>query len=148
MANTPHVAAAFLCERILHEKDEVLSAIRIVDRYFYRTPTDLPPNVKPHIGINALISFKRAGDGTGPEKHQGVLVLTAPSGKELTAPDRPKFDFEFSEGQATGANLIVSLNVQASEFGLFWIDVLVDGERVTRIPFTLVEQSEPTKTVQ
>ena len=44
----PYLAAALMCERVLEEKDRVLSVIRIVDNYFVQaSPEDLPKEAKP-----------------------------------------------------------------------------------------------------
>jgi hypothetical protein len=48
----PYLNAALLCEKVLHEKDEVLSVMRIIDRIIVQAlsvggpvPDSLPPSV-------------------------------------------------------------------------------------------------------
>ena len=42
----PYLAAAVLCEKVLQEKDGVLSAIRLVDRFIITASGTQPPGRK------------------------------------------------------------------------------------------------------
>jgi hypothetical protein len=138
MPQKPHLAAAVLCERVLVEKDEVVSAIRIVDSFQILIPANMPAGTKPAIELTALLSFKKA-TGDRAEKHQATLVLRGPSGQMSI--HAPSLDFYFKPDPVASANLIVNINLPASEYGTFEIDVSVDGEKVTTMPFRLLEQT-------
>jgi hypothetical protein len=142
MAERPLLAAAFLCEKVLLEKDEVVSAIRIVDTLFVSIPSNLPTDPKPVIQVTALVCFKKASPGVEAEKHQAGLRLHLPSGKEQPP---STMDFTFKPDEVAGANLIVNMSLPAQEFGKYWLDVAVDGEPMTRIPFRLLEKVETPK---
>lgn len=144
MAEKPYLAAAFLCERVLLEKDEVLTAVRIVDTFHVSVPKNLPADAKPAIQITVLLGFKKA-IGDQPEKHQAALRVQAPSGEISERP--PTLDFYFKAEEVTGANLILTLNLPVREFGTYRIDVLVDDDHVTTIPFRLLERPEETPAV-
>jgi hypothetical protein len=137
MADKPLLSAAFLCEKVLQEKDDVLSAMRIVDTFTVSIPPDLPSGTKPAIQLTGLLSFKRASSGDRPEKHQATLRVRSPSGRQILLPQ--KIDLFFKAEECAGANAILNIGLSIEEFGLFWIDVFVDDEPTTQIPFRLLE---------
>ncbi len=145
MAEKPYLAAAFLCERILHERDGVLTAIRIVDTFNVTLPPNLPPDAKPAIQITGLLSFKKSSPGAEAEQHQAEIRLRTPSGREHPP---AVFDVFFKPEQIAGANQIIQMNIGVEEFGLHWLDVLLDGEPITRIPFRLLPAAiSPPETI-
>lgn len=145
MAEKPYLAAAFLCERILHERDGVLTAIRIVDTFNVTLPPSLPPDAKPVIQITGLLSFKKSSPGAEAERHQAELRLRMPSGREHPP---AVFDVLFKPEEMAGANQIVQMNIGVEEFGLHWLAVLLDGEPITRIPFRLLPATiSPPETI-
>ena len=146
MAERPFLSAAFLCEKVLQEKDEVLTAVRIVDMLFVSIPANMPSDAKPMIQATALVAFKKASPGTEAEMHQVALRVCTPSGRQLP-PLMADIVFKPVD-QLSGFNLIGNLNIGVEEFGLFWLDVLLDNELMTRIPFRLLEKLEnPPKTI-
>src|SRR5262245_45206440 len=56
----PYLSAAVFCEKVLGEKDGVLSAIRIVDRITVTASGTAPPEKMPptNIQVTALVAFK------------------------------------------------------------------------------------------
>jgi hypothetical protein len=144
----PLLAAAFLCERVLEDKDSVLSAIRIVDTFTIVGAQRQPPQgIQPNIALTLLISLK-AGNLGG--KHQLKVFLQSPSGKELkvhygtgsTAGTEGDFSLPFdlkSDQPESGINVVISCAMPIQEFGVFYFVVLVDDEELTKIPFKLRE---------
>lgn len=131
----PYLQVAVLCEKVLQEKDGVLSAIRIVDRIVMTASGVGAPQQMPPVPINltALLVFK-SGSATG--NHQVKIRPVLPSGRflqELSAP-------MFLEGEDRGANLVVNIGIQAIEEGLYWFEILVDDELATKVPLRLVYQ--------
>ncbi len=143
-----------MCERVLEEKDLVLSVIRIVDNYFVqRLPEDLPKEAKPLVSLVAVLCFKKSHAERAPVKHTVTLVLHGPSGKIMKSvgqPDEVMVGSFIFEGETTAANLIINAGLDASkiEFGPYWFDVSVDGEQVTRIPFRLLERPPASEPLQ
>ena len=139
----PLLGAAFLCERVLHERDGVLSAIRLVDTFTVQRPmSDLPTTVVPTIQCVALIMFK-SGEARG--RYEVTLRLRPPSAEPR---EIGRHTIEL-KGDHQGASLTIELRIAVREFGLFWIDVLLDGGRVTSMPLRLrrreaVEQLPPS----
>jgi hypothetical protein len=132
MANRkPLVAVACVCERVLQEKDNVHSIIRIVDTLNLEVPATLPPNVRPPVPVTVYVSLK-GGEAAG--SHVIALVLRSPSGKRSHA-----FDWRVSfESPEQGANAMLNLTITEPQFeGLYWIDVMWKDEVLTGIPFKL-----------
>lgn len=133
----PLLAAAFTCERILRETDGVLTAVRLVDTFTVRRPPKLPPNLAPIVQCWILIYFK-SGDTRG--RYAVSLVMRSPSGQLSPIGDPMPIDLK---GGPQGVTLAIELTFGVKEMGLHWIDVLLDGERVTSMPITLQEGQAP-----
>lgn len=133
----PYVTAALFCEKVLQEKDEVISVMRIVDHLQYSFEGyNVPATVKPAINVQALVSVK-AGPALG--EHLITLELEKPDGvrKEvfaapvsLTSPDQ-------------GQNVIAGITIGADVDGLYWMNVMWDGEILTRVPLKITRQEKP-----
>lgn len=137
-AGGPYLAAAVLCEKVLEEKDGALSAIRMVDRVIQfvlgsGTPTSMP---ETPIELTLLVTLK-AGSAVGSQEFR--MELEKPSG--LRAPFGPSLTV-FFEGQDRGSNLVFPLQYRATEEGLYWISILVDGRLLTRVPLRVVYQRQ------
>ena len=132
-SNGPYLAAAVLCEKVLQEKDGVLSAIRLVDRIIFTASGTQPPGQMPKVNIviTALIIFK-SGDARGSRTVKVRAIM--PSGRVLPDTLLPMF----LEGDDRGASLIANIILEASEEGLYWFEVSCNDEFVTRIPLRLV----------
>jgi hypothetical protein len=132
MPNTkPLVAVATLCEQILEEKDNVLSAVRVVDTYYVDPPPDLPAGKVAGINLKLLLSLK-SGDLMG--SHEVRLVLRAPTGKST---EFHKQQIVLKGGEH-GVNLKIRFAMPVKEFGLYWFDVLYGDDVLTSIPLKLV----------
>lgn len=133
----PYLNAALLCEKVLIERDGVITAIRLVDRVTVMAvssgvpvPDVLPPS---SVSFHLLIVLKSGiFKGTAPIK----LVILTPSGKEIGESSTDAF----FEGDDRGINLVSPLQFQVSEDGLYWISVFCAGELKTRIPLRVVYQ--------
>lgn len=143
MANTkPFVQIACFCENVLIEKDEVVSAIRIVDTYFIPAlPKDveLPDGLLGVIVVNGLISLK-SGDVVG----SGTigLVMNKSTGERVDLSPPGGWPVVLNGGEH-GANVRIQMPLGVKNFGLFWFDVLWNGELLTRIPLKLQQGDKP-----
>ena len=138
MDNLPYVTAALICERVIQEKDEVLSAIRIVDSVEIRiqtTPNTKTQGVVPGVQLTGLISIK-----SGPFKGKGVISIDgeSPSGKVQRLADFP-VDLK---GDENGQNVILNIAIASQEDGLHWFNVRFNDSFLTRIPLKLVRVLE------
>ena len=132
----PHLQTAVFCERVLQEQDGVVSAIRMVDRIGFVTNDDGEPIQRQH-PLTLLVMFKSGSA-------RGTFTLSVrrekPSGEQDGVLEAPVF----FEGEERGVNLILSLNFEPDQQGLYWFDVLFEGERATRIPLRAIFQRLPT----
>src|ERR1700730_425082 len=97
----PYLVAALHCERVLQEKDETISVIRMVDRIVVTvnalgSPETIPPT---SVNLNALISLK-----SGSARGRGTVKwrVETPSGLKLPDQLLPVL----FEGDDRGVNLI------------------------------------------
>lgn len=129
----PYVNTAVFCERVLQEKDGVLSLIRIIDQMNIPIPssgleTGAPgPLVQPTLCV-AL----KPGDARGRQTAQ--IVLEHP---DTSRHEGPPISISFTGGPNQGTNLVLPMPIQVSSEGLYWADVLLNGRLMTRVPLQI-----------
>jgi hypothetical protein len=133
----PYLNAALLCEKVLLERDGVITAVRLIDRVTVMAvssgapvPEELPPS---NVSFQLLIVLK---SGVFKGSAAIKLVIRTPSDKEI---GESSTDALF-EGDDRGINLVSPLQFQVSEDGVYWISVYCAGELKTRIPLRVVYQ--------
>ncbi len=132
MKPKPYIAAAFVCEKLLREKDEVLTAVRIVDTFSIETAQLPPAGGAPVLAVALLISFK-SGEANG--EYAVSITLASPSGKIVAR--SPEGTTLLFQGEEKGANIVANFAVPTTELGLYWFDVRLEGETMTRVPLKL-----------
>lgn len=127
----PEIAAAFLCERILTEKDDVQTFVRVVDTLIGRYPAgSIPAGSKPPVKFQVWLAVSlKSGEAKG--KYTLRFRMHDPSG---TTKDMGEVIPVALGGGEHGANVNILLTLTLVE-GLFLIDVILDNEVVTRVPF-------------
>lgn len=136
MSEGPYVTAALLCERVMEEKDRVLTAFRIMDSTIITLPPGTPddfPSETNRIPVNfdSLVSLKT---GKSPGEHMVRIDMISPSGKRSESETRI---VNLPEEEHGGANLISHHTLTIMQGGLFYFEVFVDSEVATRIPFRI-----------
>ncbi|MBN2319866.1 MAG: hypothetical protein JXR49_12340 [Acidobacteria bacterium] len=130
----PYLSAAFLCERVLEEKDGVKSAMRIVDRIISQVHGKEAPEKMPK--LNAPLSlFLSLKTGKKPGKHEIKIGFTRPDGSN--APEQI-FRINLEPPDGKGTDMILNLNLGLEQEGTYWFSVYVDELLLTKIPLTLV----------
>ena len=124
----PFLQMAVFCERVLQEKDGVLSAVRIVDRF---TQSSSSAETPLKIDITILIGLK-SGDIRG--KKQLKITPRAPSGQKLHGFSGPVI----LEGADQGAAIAIRYLLEAKKEGLYWFDVELDGQLLTKMPLRII----------
>jgi len=138
----PYITAALLCERVIQEKDESLTLVRLIDKIQYSLEgigVQIPTGIKPVVPLQGLISLK-SGPITG--HHKIKVVSERPNGERK---DVFEHTFELL-GKDHGQNIIMRINLGIDQDGLYWLDVLFDEEVLTRIPLivsALPQQESP-----
>ncbi|MEK7754136.1 MAG: hypothetical protein AAB403_02130 [Planctomycetota bacterium] len=132
----PYVAVAVLCEKVLREADGVLSAIRIVDRFFVSGPTpQMPPG---NILTNLLIILK-----SGFFKGKAKVRVTPRTPDNQRMPEL-SFDQLF-EGDDRGVAIIAQFAFPVAEEGLYWLDIAFEQDVLTSIPMRVVYRQVSTR---
>jgi len=131
----PYLVAALLCEKVLQEKDGTISVIRMIDRITLTVNTLDSPETIPStiINLSALISLK-----SGSARGKGIVKLRVetPSGLKLLDQLLPVL----FEGDDRGVNLIVAFNMVIDQEGVYWFDVLLEEQLLTRVPLRILYQ--------
>jgi hypothetical protein len=142
----PYVQAAVFCEQVLEDKEHVLSAIRIFDRLYVPGPMpQMPAGMEFQSGVivKVLVMLK---SGSLKGKRKIKLVPTYPSGK-----NGPHAETQVPfEGGENGVNIQAQLTFQVEGEGIYWCDVLVNEELLTRMPLRIsyMKPSEPSHVVK
>jgi hypothetical protein len=137
----PYLSAAFLCEKVLEEKDGVKSAIRIIDRIIHTVVHPFPPEkMEPFDYPVCLYILLKSGDARGPMTLRVTLVK--PSG-ESPPPLEQTVVFEGEEDR--GVDIIGNLTINFDQPGIYWFDVELGGIQLTRIPLRVVYVPQPRR---
>lgn len=140
----PHLAAAFLCEKVLTERDGVSSFVRVVERFTIPTAPQLPPGVElppgmkfapSSIQFNLVVMLKSGSLGMG--KFTMKITLVKPNGSEM---ESQGFQVFFNGGEENGVAVISPIVIPAPEEGLHWFDVYFEQSLITRIPLRVFYQ--------
>jgi hypothetical protein len=131
----PIVNVATACEKVLVEKDDVLSLLRIVDIFYIPDGiTEAIPEVV--IPVSGLIVV-RGGDFIG-EGELSVVIQT-PDGSRS---DPKTFPMIFGSSNQ-GNNVICHMTVSLKHLGISWAEVLWNGELLTKFPIKLEHKPKP-----
>ena len=134
MAEQENIFRAYLhvatfCEKVLREADGVNSIIRLIDRFNIQGyAQEMQPIV---LSFMVYISFK-SGFMRGKQKIS--LRPKSPKGEDLPSMDYPVlFEGDDDRGLAMG----FPVNWAVAEEGLFWWDLYLNYELVTRMPLRI-----------
>jgi len=131
-----YLAMAVFCEKVLREMDNVLTVVRVIDRFNVLGAT---PEMQPALlQFTVLISFK-SGFLRGKQ-----LLSVRP--KSPDGDDLPQMTFPILfEGDADRGNALVSpTQFLVDKEGLYWFDVHLNDELVTRMPLRVTYQQLAT----
>jgi len=131
----PYLNAALLCEKILQEQDGTLSVIRMIDRITLTAPASSSPEALPPLtfSCNLLLAFK---SGSAKGKSTVKLKIETPSGIKLPEQLLPVL----FEGDDRGVNLNLALNIVIDQEGVYWFEILLEDEFLTRVPLRVLYQ--------
>ncbi len=127
-----YLVLALFCEKVLREADGVLSIIRVIDRFTVRGAShDMQPTV---LNFTIVVSFK-----SGFLRGKQVIALrpTSPAGDDLPA---MQFPVLFEGDNDRGNILMAQVNFIVDQEGLYWFDLHLNEELVTRMPLRVEYQ--------
>jgi hypothetical protein len=126
------ISLAVFCEKVLTEADGAISLIRIFDRYSVQAPS--PQNPAANIPLNVVVML-RSGMFRGPATLK--FLPNSPSGQILSTLE---FPILFEGDDERGSAVMLNMGFAPPEAGLYWFDILLDDDMVTRIPLRVVFQ--------
>lgn len=130
----PLLQAATICERVITEKDGVITLIRIIDSITVSSDKDeLPPGT---LVVTTAVIFK-SGEALG--KRNITLIARDPDSNEIC---RLKAVMEL-EGGEKGGIVSAEIPLAIKMTGLYFIDVLLGSELVTKMPLRIVYKKTP-----
>ena len=131
----PYLTAALLCERVLQEKDETVSVIRLIDRLAVTVNALNSPETMPSITAN-LTLFVGLKSGSARGRNTIKIRTEAPSGITLS----DQLLSALFEGEDRGVNLIVNMGLTLDQEGVYWFNILLEETLLTRIPLRVLYQ--------
>lgn len=138
----PYLSAALLCEKVLVEQDGVKSAIRIIDRITRTVAAPTPPQeMEPFEYALTLLLILKAGWARGAFPLQ--ITLIKPSG-ESPAPFQQTIYFEGEEDR--GVDVMVNLRIMLDLAGIYWLEIRLSDQPLTRVPFRVIYLPQVTQT--
>lgn len=128
----PYVQVAAICQVPMQETTGLFSIIRLMDRLPVGGFTD---EMQPQpLNQLSLVVILKAGEMRG--KYTLKIIPHTPSGQSLPALQMPAL----FEGEERGVILCTPLGIVATEEGLYWFDVMIEQEVLTRIPLRVMYQ--------
>jgi hypothetical protein len=124
--------AALFCEKVLKEADGVFSFIRVIDRF---NLLGASKEIGTHLIRFTLVVVFKVGILRG--KNTIRIRPISPTGKEMQSMEFPLL-FEGDEDR--GAGVIGEINFPVDEEGLYWLDVYLLDELITRMPLRVTYQ--------
>lgn len=128
----PWLRAAMLVESVLEEKSGVLSYIRVIDQTTITAEGAEPPTELPEGGalpVKLAISLQ-SGEAKG--SYALEIVPELPSGRRI---EGQALSITLAPGRGVNVNADLVLPVEP---GLYLIDVIFEGRRLTRVPLELI----------
>ena len=139
----PYLNAAFLCEKVLEEKNGVLSAIRIVDRvtYTYAASPENPSSGVPPIQaeLSFLLILK---SGQNPGATNIKIILKKPDNSELP-PLNETMHLDTPDNK--GGNLVINTRLNIDQKGVWWFEVFINDVSRTKIPLEVIFLPQATQ---
>ena len=132
----PWVLIATMCEKQLVEKDDVISVIRMVDRFTMPRPEGWDGKEPIGLPLLGMIGLRSGGI----KGRRTVRIFgTSPKGKKKKIQEIP---VEFLGGDS-GINIRLNILFTFKTEGTHWLDVYVDKWHATRIPVTILFAQPP-----
>ena len=132
----PYLKYGVICEQVLTEQDDVLSLIRIVDKFTITITGKEPPDQLPEVIKVLTITMCWAG---GLGTHEAAFNIQSPGGEIQPSPLSYSFNLDALN---RSHSIIVRLPVQIKREGVYWIQFIINGEVKSRIPFQVVYQKQ------
>jgi hypothetical protein len=126
---TPYLAAALFCEKVLTETDNVLSAIRVVDTVNLTPFPDRPAaGMIIPLPITLLVMIKT---GNAQGEQEILLRVVPPSGK---GEEVGKWQFVLTSPPESGVAFKVPVSLRWEGEGVYWVELSRGDTLFARAP--------------
>ncbi len=143
LSGGPYLLVACICENVVERRDAVLTLVNIVDRVTFAVQSERPPETMPPVDWKGnLVVIMKAGRARG--RHELRVTPELPGGGSLRSAAMSIF---FEGADDRGVQVIMPLHMSLDQEGLYWFNLELDGEEITRLPlrtvYTRVTAGEP-----
>jgi hypothetical protein len=131
----PRLRIGVLCERVLEEKDGVLSLIRVIDRLVITVSgTDVPKEIPPgQAQVTVLMSWV---NGLG--NYEARIRVEMPDDTSIESPTFPFYLDSLDRVQ----NQIIQMMIPIKRTGVYWFSFLLGEDVKSRIPLRVLYQRQ------
>ena len=128
----PYLSAAFFCEKVLHEQDGVLTAVRIVDRWNITGPTET--FIATAVIQAFLVIMFKSGVYRGNAQLTVVPISPQTNSRLQAVPIPVRFEGEDDKG----VNVVAPLSFPVQEEGVYWFEISLTGQALQQHVITAV----------
>lgn len=131
----PYLLAALICQRAQQDQYGSFSIINVLEQLIVGTEDPKAPEKMPTFRFQAALVVQLAsGRIAGPRTLSVTLI--EPSGGS-----RETFSQEVElKGEDHRVTVVSNLSLDATEDGLYWFNIALDGRLLTRVPLRIVYQ--------
>mgnify|MGYP001564698063 CR=1 FL=1 len=132
----PYLVAALICERVLHEADGVNSIIRVIDRFTIEGGKEAPGGLDDkHVASLDFSLYVSLKNGRAAGNHRLKVVPVRP---DMSNPEPFEQVVHLESGEERGVNIVFPTKLLASMPGVYWFEVYLDGQLMTKTPLNIV----------
>jgi len=126
----PFVQVACFCDMVLRDETGAFSLIRIIDTLNHVEGGPEPPDTMPTVSYSLkLVLSLKSGKARG--RYDLKVIPELPTGESK----EPMTVTTHFEGEEKGHNVVANIKFDFEIEGLYWFDVFIGANRLTRIPF-------------
>lgn len=128
----PYLLAAALCQRAQQDQYGALNIINVLEQLYVSADDPNAPEIMPTFRFQANLIIALAS-GTLIGERTLTVVPVEPAGERLE-PVSQVVEFKGEDHRVT---MISNLSMDITQEGVYWFDVLLDDQPVTRIPLRI-----------
>jgi hypothetical protein len=143
----PHVQAAMLCEKVIEDKQNVLTLVRVVDELTHTVVGPEVPDEMPQFTTDlTMVVMLKADQARG--RYSIKIRPWEPSGRDLPVVQTP---LHLTPGYG-GVNLVLPFQFPIEHEGVYWFDVLFstgpghEDRLLSRVPLHVKYQPQRVTT--
>ena len=140
----PWVQFACFCEKVILDKEDVFTLVRVVDQIILDIAGPAPPDHMPPLDVPPikLALCLKSGDARGRVTLR--IDLSSPNG-EVKRGQELSLNLE---GEHRGQAVVTDIRLRLQYEGVYWFDVWCDEQLLTRIPLRVVYRRVSTGPVR